>query len=77
MVKRCVVQGCGKIAKDGVSLHMFPANPRVKKLWVKFIKTHRKNFDGPTTYSFVCSRHFVPEDFQENAVKAALGFKSG
>ena len=76
MVKRCVVQGCGKIAKDGVSLHKFPADKNVRRAWRNFVQTHRKNWDGPSDYSFICSRHFEPDDFEVNPVQASLGFKS-
>ena len=76
MVKRCVVQGCGSVAKDGVSLHKFPSDTKLKRLWVNFVKTHRQKWDGPSDYSFVCSRHFQPEEFEVNSVKASLGFQS-
>lgn len=73
MPMRCVVQNCSCTRADGVSLHKFPKNKVLSRLWTKFVLTHRKNF-SPSDHSCVCSRHFTSSDFVDNSVKTSLGF---
>lgn len=60
--RRCVAAGCIFSNKDGVNLHSFPLDrPAILKQWVTFVKVHRKDWEGPTQRSVLCSSHFTPE----------------
>lgn len=58
--KRCVAWGCSKTYKDGdVSLHSFPFDrPEILRQWTNFVGKSRKNWNGPSKYSVLCSDHF-------------------
>lgn len=58
--KRCVAWGCNKTYKNGdVSLHSFPFDrPEILRQWTNFVRTSRKNWNGPSKYSVLCSDHF-------------------
>lgn len=62
----------------------FPSNPNLKKQWVLAIR--RKNFK-PSSWTKICSAHFLPEDFlvrpgtyvrrlKETAVPSVFAFSS-
>ena len=53
---RCVVQGCNTFAnhKEGISLHSSPAGKSERDMWVRFVRTHRANFNQLDNLSF-CS----------------------
>lgn len=59
-VKRCVAWGCNKTYKNSeVSLHSFPFDrPEILRQWTNFARTSRKNWNGPSKYSVLCSDHF-------------------
>ena len=57
--KRCVVMFCDKTNADGVSMHKFPTEEKVRRQWVSFVR--QKN----------CSDHFTPEDYHDYQMKAA------
>ena len=59
MPMRCVAAECSKTTKDGVSLHLFPTDPNLRRIWTTKVKTTRVKWDGPTQYSALCSDHFV------------------
>ena len=64
MGRYCAAYGCSNSNKDkdkGISLHKFPKESALRKQWAFAMK--RKGFQ-PTNYSFVCSVHFKPEDFE-------------
>lgn len=65
--KRCVLYGCSNIAdhKAGVSLHSSPVRvlKNVRDKWVRFVKTHRANFNSPGDFA-ICSRHFEVSCFE-------------
>ena len=67
MGKTCAAYGCSnsnykeKDKGKGISLHKFPKESTLRKQWAFAMK--RKGFQ-PTNYSFVCSVHFKPEDFE-------------
>ena len=64
---RCVVQDCCNSLKTsgGISLHISPVNKHNRDLWVKFVRTHRSNFN-PTGCFMVCSAHFEPSCFSQS-----------
>ena len=70
MPQRCIVAGCSNTTKDGYSLHCFPRDPKVRKIWTQKVKTTRAKWSGPTESSVVCSAHFRPEDYQDPGLYA-------
>lgn len=56
---RCVAANCGNTNADGVSLHTFPKDARLRKKWADFVKMKRGAWPGPTEYSALCSTHFA------------------
>ena len=60
---RCVVKYCSNdYSKKGVSLHSSPISGQKRAEWVKFVRTHRKNF-SPNSRFVVCSVHFEKDCF--------------
>ena len=57
---RCIAANCSKTSVDGVSLHEFQfiKDQNQLRAWINFVKTKRKNWDGPTKTSALCSDHF-------------------
>ena len=49
--------------KAGVSLHSSPILKNVRDKWVRFVKTHRANFNSPGDFA-ICSRHFEVSCFK-------------
>ncbi|XP_033629149.1 uncharacterized protein LOC117291511 isoform X2 [Asterias rubens] len=65
MPTRCIAAGCGKTTKDGVSLHLFPADPKYRQLWAANVRLKRTTeWSGPTSFSALCSEHFEPSCFE-------------
>ena len=71
MVNYCVVTNCN--SRGGFK---FPVKPGIRQQWVRFVRMHRLKWSGPSKHSVICSRHFKPEEFEENPVMESLGFKS-
>ena len=46
----------------GISMHTLPKNEKVRAQWVKFVRTHRPDWE-PTEYSYLCSLHFKESCF--------------
>lgn len=67
MVKRCVAAGCNNTHKDGVSLHSFPSDMALRKLWVDKVKRYREKWE-PTKYSVLCSQHFEQDCFMPDSI---------
>jgi len=71
----CVIIGCSNNLKStkqhekDVSYHIFPKNLQRRNAWIKSIKLPFK-FNADTSY--VCSKHFVPDDFECNNLKEQL-----
>ncbi|XP_034031088.1 THAP domain-containing protein 10-like [Thalassophryne amazonica] len=63
MVNRCVVFGCSNVPKSGVVLHVFPVEKNQQDAWARFVKRTRKDFDGPTKKTAICSCHFTHDSF--------------
>ncbi|XP_047034706.1 THAP domain-containing protein 2-like [Helicoverpa zea] len=65
----CVFRKCNtytgpavKCKKD-VSFHLFPKDGLMKEKWVQVVRTQRREDDWmPTTYSTICSQHFLESD---------------
>ena len=64
MPTRCIAAGCSKTTKDGVSLHLFPADPKYRRLWAAKVRLTRAKWSGPTSFSALCSEHFEPSCFE-------------
>ena len=75
MVGRCIVGGCGNTVRNGIiSLHRFPQETAVRRLWVSGVKTTRKHWDAPSKNALVCSAHFREGDFDPSFdLKVSLG----
>lgn len=62
---RCVVQDCSNVADRtaGIALHVSPTD-RTRDVWVRFVRTKRKNFQPqPRTRFVICSVHFEENCF--------------
>ena len=75
--KRCVVQDCSAKANAqlGISLHLFPIDPRIKRKWNNYVAITRKDWVENTDFSVICSQHFTQECFESNPVAESLGYK--
>jgi len=71
----CVVIGCRnnlkatKRAGKDVSYHIFPKNPQRRSAWINTLKRPYK-FNADSSY--VCSEHFIPDDFECYSLKEEL-----
>lgn len=71
----CVVFGCKnnmkatKRAGKDVSYHIFPKNPQRRSAW---INTLNRPFKFNADSSYICSEHFVLEDFECYSLKEEL-----
>ena len=75
MVTRCIIKGCGKAKRDGVSHHRFPSDPLYKKVWINFVQRTRPDFKRPSFCSYLCSDHFTTDMFHPaslNRIKHGL-----
>jgi len=43
-------------------MHLFPSNEGLRRIWTKFVQTHRPDFK-PTKTSVLCSVHFTSDNF--------------
>jgi len=59
MPRRCTA--CKMVGGKGHGLHLFPKVEKFRRLWVSAVKLHRKDFDGATSTSLLCSRHFTED----------------
>ena len=75
MGKHCSVYGCNGNSDNGLSMHSFPKNPKIRRLWIKFVDNTRAEWT-PRVYDNVCSRHFTPDDYTDSPIQVALGFAS-
>lgn len=71
----CVVIGCKnnlkatKRAGKDVSYHMFPKNPQRRGAWIKSLnRPFKLNADS----SYICSEHFISDDFECYSLKEKL-----
>ena len=61
MPRCCVAAGCNTKNGMGYSLHGFPQDEALRKKWVRAVKRQRSNWEGPSSSSQLCSKHF--EDY--------------
>ena len=66
MPHRCVAGGCSNTRKDGVSLHLWPEDPRFARLWTNAVKNTRSDFSSPSSSSRLCSAHFMARRLFQN-----------
>uniref|UniRef100_UPI00358FB14E uncharacterized protein isoform X2 n=1 Tax=Myxine glutinosa TaxID=7769 RepID=UPI00358FB14E len=63
MPARCIVAGCSNTYKNGVSMHGFPQDAAVRKIWIAKVKLTRAKWQGPTVSSVICSAHFEDDSY--------------
>lgn len=63
-----VAAGCSSTHRYNVSLHGFPKENRaeIRRLWINFVKTKRKDFTDTTKYSVLCEKTFYPGVLSSN-----------
>ena len=76
MLKRRVAGKCGATNSDGLSLHKFPKDGKLRTLWTKFVQTTCRDFAGPSSFCVGCSLHFSPDSYEANPVADSLGFET-
>ena len=64
MPRRCIAAGCNTKDSEGYSLHTFPRDKELRDKWIRAVKRQRSNWDGPSKYSLLCSKHFEPDCFK-------------
>jgi len=70
MPRKCVVAGCNTKEGMGHSFHGFPMkNPAVCAKWVRAVHQNRKDWEGLTSASLLCSKHFEPECFDTDGAR--------
>ena len=75
MPTRCILAGCSNTTKEGVSLHNFPNDENMRKVWTSRVKLSRKKWDGPSKRSVICSDHFNDSDFEDEGFWSQFGMK--
>ncbi|XP_041829826.1 lethal(3)malignant brain tumor-like protein 2 isoform X3 [Melanotaenia boesemani] len=76
MPYHCVAYGCGKTAKDGVTLFKFPKDPDEFRKWEKQVQRTRTQWVA-TPISHLCSDHFGREYFEAKLPTGALKLRPG
>ena len=69
MPRRCVAAGCDTKSGMSYSLHGFSQNEELQKKWVRAVKRQRSNWDGPSSSSQLCSKHFEDHCFVTDGVR--------
>ena len=64
MPRRYIAAGCNTKDSEGYSLHTFPRNKELRDKWIRAVKRQRSNWDGPSKYSLLYSKHFEPDCFK-------------
>ena len=75
MPRRCIAAGCDTTSGMGYSLHSFPKDETLRRKWISAVKRQRSNWDGPSSSSLLCSKHFKEDCFATEGVRfrEALG----
>ena len=75
MPRRCIAAGCNTSSGMGYSLHSFPKDETLRRKWISAVKRQRSNWDGPSSSSLLCSKHFKEDCFVTEGVRfrEALG----
>nr|XP_037270213.1 THAP domain-containing protein 2-like [Rhipicephalus microplus] len=72
MVRYCSVPQCTSYATErGVSFHIYPKDPKLKKKWIVKLGMGKR----PTPSSTVCSKNFVDSDFCYPPCTPLLGYR--
>ena len=74
MPARCVVGGCSNSTSEDISLHKFPKDEKLSRIWTKKVQLTRAKWSGPSARSVICSAHFDESDF-ETALHWKFGMK--
>ena len=74
MPSRCVAAGCSNTTRDGYSLHLFPSDPKYRRIWTQKVRLTRAKWMGPSIHSHLCSSHFEETCF-EPGMFASFGLK--
>uniref|UniRef100_A0A8C4QP69 THAP domain-containing protein 1 n=1 Tax=Eptatretus burgeri TaxID=7764 RepID=A0A8C4QP69_EPTBU len=74
MPARCIIAGCSNTTKDCVSLHVFPKDDNLQRIWTSKVKLTRGNWKGPSDMSVICSTHFEDSDF-DHGLYSLFSFK--
>ena len=69
MPRRCVAADCNTKSGMGYSLHGFPQDEVLRKKWVRTVKRQRNNWEGPSSSSQLCSKHFEDHCFVTEGVR--------
>lgn len=63
MPRRCVVGGCNNIPGGDISVHKFPKESKLRRIWINFVNITRSDFVC-TENSVICSAHFEEDCFE-------------
>ena len=63
MPRCCVAANCRTISGEGYSLHEFSRDEALRAKWVQAVKHYCSNWDGPSSSSVLCSKHFEQDCF--------------
>ena len=69
MPRRCIAAGCNTTSGMGYSLHSFPKDETLRRKWISAVKRQRCNWDGPSSSSLLCSRHFKEDCFVTEGIR--------
>lgn len=69
--KRCALMFCNKTNDDGVSLHRFPKDERIRRQWISFVRQKRDPKTWKPGSGHICSDHFTPDDYTNYGLKLA------
>ena len=69
MPRCCITVGCNTSSGMGYSLHSFPKDKTLRRKWISAVKCQRSNWDGPSSSSLLCSKHFKEDCFVTEGVR--------
>lgn len=67
--KRCVVMLCNNTNANGVSMHQFPKEEKIRQKWIEFVLRKRDPKSWTPGSGYICSNHFVGSDFENYYAK--------
>ena len=67
--KRCVVIYCNNTNDNGVSLHQFPTDEKIRQKWIDFVVRKRDPKSWTPGSGHICSDHFEKNDFENYYAK--------
>ena len=63
--KRFFVTFCDKTNADGVSMHKFATEEKLRRQWVSLVCQRRNSDSWKPGSGHICSHHFTPEDYHD------------